>query len=54
MFKVEYFFQIWTLKATLKEVKYFTETRGWMSVCKSRVVFRTQSSIYDVLLYKNS
>ena len=34
-------------KATLKEIKYFKETRGWKSVCESRVVFRTQSSIYD-------
>ena len=36
-------------KATLKEVKFFKETRGWMSVVKAEpyLVFRTQSSISD-------
>ena len=41
-----FFFLFWTLKATVKEVKYFKETSGWKSVCKSRAVLRTQSSIY--------
>ena len=41
------FFQIWTLKVTLNDIKCFKETRGWKSVCKSRAVFRTQSSICD-------
>ena len=42
-----FFFQFWTLKATLKELKYFKETRGWRSICKTRAVFRTQSRIYN-------
>ena len=30
------------------------ETTGWKSVCKSRAVFRTQSSIYDEAFWKNN
>ena len=41
------FFQIWTLKVTLNDIKCFKETRGWKSVYESRAVFRTESSIYD-------
>ena len=43
-----------TLKATLKEVKYFKEPKGWNSVCKDRAILRTQSRFYDGAFCINS
>ena len=47
------FFQIWTLKASLKEVKYFKEMRGWKSVCKSRADLELSPASMLEFLRKN-
>ena len=52
--KYNIFFRIWTLEATIKEVKYFKEPRGWKSVCKNKAILTTQLGIYDGAFCINS